>query len=696
MKAFLGAYFLAVFFFLTFFSSGFVDSQDGLQYLTIARRIYFDQTFEMPPTSYPETNIHMGTTKTADGRVYSPTGLGFTLALLPAVAFEDVMNRLAGVEPIVAFPLQNDWPVLLVASMTNAFFGAVIVVTLYAYLRTFTIKHTSAVAYSLLGVIATNLFPYTKHVFPHAMFVSSMLLVFYWLRRFGLSQKRWHLALAGVSFGLLVISYNPTFLLTLPAMALYYFFQRPVSFAQLRNPKWWLAFVFDILTLALNAAPFALLYLWFNWVRFGGGLSTGYGTAGIPLPPIPPAYVMFEGFWSLLFSPGKSIFLFSPVLVLLVTHWFKLGKKWRAEIVAATALFITYFYFIGTLLGDVDFLLWHGESSWGPRYMLPTIPLLYLLVVGIVVRFKRWQKVLIFLPLVLIGVGVQLVGMLQPYQIRFRELKTDVMINDRNFTVYEYGNQIPRYSPVFNMAKKLAYRLKNYRTLYGHGVYNVRLRDGFVRPFYVPGGFWREPLNSSAITFDQTAKNPVERFEFQLRNHQIDLTSSASATLSMTINGKLLENPIELVANEEEVVSLPVADFVQPGENKIVLTKQFNGVSNNDIKKQQVIFLQNLHINGQPQPIGGVDFPYVSQVSAGMFGVVYDYYGNTENTPWEIWHLHSGVFEETLDLWWLRPFHLWDLPARWFATLFVINFGGLLFFSGLAIVVSVKSRLSSR
>ena len=105
-----------------FFASGMIDSQDGFQYAAIARRIYFDQSFELPPEEYPDNNVHMS--KTEAEQRYSPTGLGYSLAMIPAVIGEDIFLRLSGEDRISGFPLNADWPVLLFVSMTNAVFGA--------------------------------------------------------------------------------------------------------------------------------------------------------------------------------------------------------------------------------------------------------------------------------------------------------------------------------------------------------------------------------------------------------------------------------------------------------------------------------------------------------------------------------------------------------------------------------------------
>src|SRR3989344_6258240 len=170
MKRFLIFYFLFLISFFSFFSSGFVDSQDGFQYLAVARRFYHNSTFALPEEEFPEINIHMTGDVGNEGKRYSPTGLGYTLALLPAVSVEDIFLKATNTKLITAFPLQSDWPVLLFASFTNSIFGAFLAVILYLYFVSFKIKHRQALIFSFFTIIATNLFPYTKHTFAHMMF----------------------------------------------------------------------------------------------------------------------------------------------------------------------------------------------------------------------------------------------------------------------------------------------------------------------------------------------------------------------------------------------------------------------------------------------------------------------------------------------------------------------------------------------
>ena len=673
MNRLLVYYFCFCFLFFSLLASGFVDSQDGLQYLTIARRFYYQHTFEMPPEQYPLENIYMSQTVNPDGKVYSATGLGYSLALLPAVIGEDIFLKLAGLDPISAFPLQNDWPVLLFASLTNAVFGALLTVTIFAYLQELNIKLKNALLLSFVLVVSTNLVIYAKHSFAHMMFVSFLTLGFYFLKRFAKTHSLKYLVWSGAALGMMVISYNQSYILVMPAFGLYYLFliKPKLSWQQLNQN------LIHTLFGLLGSLPFLVLYYLFNHLSLADNSSAPI--AGLDIPQVSPIYVIFEGIWGLLFSPGKSMFLFSPPLLILIFFWHKLRyKKMLPEIVSFMVLLIVYIYWIGSYLGGSNFLVWHGDSSWGPRYLLPTLPFLMILVGLIFTNLSNWEKRLVFWPLIILGVGIQILGLLFPYQIRFSGLPINIFVNETQFNVSEYGNLIPRYSPVLQAAKRLNWKFKNWQLEFDRSQYQTRLRDGFGLPFAVGNEAWRESLPSSQISFTNNSTNPIKQVSLSLINHQISPTSSYSAQINLFLNNSSSpQTSLELAVNKTATIELPLDLLKQ--NNVLQLETSFINSPTPLLKDKQVIFLQSFEINHQTQNLSALDYPYVSPISRQLFEAKYNYWGKIEQDAWTVWHMHSGVYEQTLDFWWLRPLNYWDLPVKFFALLLAADLGGLFF-----------------
>ena len=644
-------FFLFCFFFFSFFSSGFLDSQDGLQYLTIARRIYYDATFEMPSARYEEgrTNIHMNVFRTKDGKQYAPTGLGYSLALIPAVAIEELLLSSQGLQPLDAFPLQNDWPFLFAASMTNAFFGGLLAVFLAKLLCLYGFSKKESAWLAFIFLIGTNLFVYTKHSFAHILFISFLMMTFYYLKLFLMKGKKKLLIFSVLSFGVVLIAYNTSYLFTLPSIGIFYFTHK-VTQKDTTVLKKVGDILRDILLSCITLFPFYSINQWFLSFRqvdqVAQQLKYNYFTWLKP-------YVLLEGFWGILFSPGKSIFLFSPILLILLIFGFRLNrKKYWKEILSFGILFVTFFFFIGTLLGAEDYLLWHGDSSYGNRYMLVPLPFLLILVAFIYKELSKRAKLFIFYPLLILGLCIELVGILVPYQVRFGGLQTDTYFNGRNFNVYEYGNIIPRYSPIFTMSKILVKRLKHSREYFSHGTYNIKFKDGFDYPYDLGWSVWRS-IHPQALISLNDPKDEITKVALQIRNHQIDEESSYSA--QVTINA----NKIRILPSEEKIIELegPLDDLLR-------VQTTFLATSSSMLPKQQVLFLQAFWINNVPQNLKTIDYPYVSPLSQAVIGSEYTYWGNEQTDPWSIWHMHSGVYEQTYDLWWMRPFHYWDIPKE--------------------------------
>ncbi len=123
--------------------------------------------------------------------------------------------------------------------------------------------------------------------------------------------------------------------------------------------------------LALYLGPSLIIglgLLYFNYVRFGSIWETGYSrelSFGRP----------WVGSFGLLFSPGRGLFIYAPFMLLL---FFGLRPAWRRLprpyfwLIAAICLF--YWLFYGS------WFAWGGTWGWGPRFLLPILPLLMLFI----------------------------------------------------------------------------------------------------------------------------------------------------------------------------------------------------------------------------------------------------------------------------------------------------------------------------
>jgi hypothetical protein len=146
---------------------------------------------------------------------------------------------------------------------------------------------------------------------------------------------------------LLAVLAKPTGILLAPALSAYLLLRRTPAHLAL-----------------LPAAGGALglgLYFLYNLFRFGNVLTFGQAWV-FSLSTVP------AGLLGLLFSPGRGLLWYSPVVLLAILGFREAWKTRPLEALLLAGLFAGF-------LGLHSFYEnWHAGWSWGPRYLLPALP----------------------------------------------------------------------------------------------------------------------------------------------------------------------------------------------------------------------------------------------------------------------------------------------------------------------------------
>lgn len=209
---------------------------------------------------------------------------------------------------------------------------------------------------------------------PDVVFI--MAAIYYGMRyRTGLGAKNLYKCMIAVGLGF-IVRYDA--ILSVLPLSLYFFTGREDK----ADEK------FSLLKTAVVAAfllaPFFLINAYYSYYRFGDVFQSGHrlGTY-IPEKAFGIEFIP-QGLIGAFLSPGRSIFLFSPVLLLF--PFYIRGLKRRVDsgsftlfVSAAVVYTLFYCYFIG----------WYGDWCFGPRLFLPIVPFM---VLPLAAMFEGWIK----------------------------------------------------------------------------------------------------------------------------------------------------------------------------------------------------------------------------------------------------------------------------------------------------------------
>jgi hypothetical protein len=215
---------------------------------------------------------------------------------------------------------------------------------------------------ALLFGLTTIAWPYAKTFFGEPLSAFGLLLTFYSLLRWRQERAVVWALIGGIGAGLAVATVTAHIFLV-GALAVYGAFGTLAggSRAGDRRTSGWLW------TVAAFLGPLAaagVFLLWYNAVRFGNPLTTGYhfeSGEGFTTP-------ILQGLWGLLISPYRGLFWHTPLFVASLVGWYPFVRRHRAEGAVTTAMSLL-------LIGLYSaWWMWWGGFAWGPRFLVPLTP----------------------------------------------------------------------------------------------------------------------------------------------------------------------------------------------------------------------------------------------------------------------------------------------------------------------------------
>ena len=279
-------------------------------------------------------------------------------------------------EPILIGSSENVWSeqkntdyvMRLLALFTNAWVTALSAVLLYLITRRLGYHSQVALALTLLFGLATLAWPYAGLDFAESGIALALLGTLYFLLRGIQDQQLGWVLLAGIIIlgGIsirFVTALNLIILAPLPALVSLQSSQR-----LLRSIGWAFArtLVFIVPIAALGAVALAAIVTLFDVPAPRLADLVDYVTSWPDLPT-------WIGLYGNLLSPGKSVFIYAPPLILALFGSFPFiaRHKWWALPCAGIPLLYLIVY-----SSTAD---WYGGDSWGPRHLVPAVPLLLIM-----------------------------------------------------------------------------------------------------------------------------------------------------------------------------------------------------------------------------------------------------------------------------------------------------------------------------
>jgi hypothetical protein len=242
----------------------------------------------------------------------------------------------------------------------NICITATTVALLYLLGLRFWESERAALALALLYGFASLAWPYSQTFYREPLTGLALTLSFGALYAFRQRPQRKSLVLAAGAL-LLALATKLTALLAVPWLLAY-------SWAPLRawlsgKPHFWLLCVLGLIALALvvglGIAPKRETLLhYLQEVRHDLSYDAG-------------SFVR-QGLWGLLFSPGKGLLLYAPPVLLALLAFGPFVRRYPMEGLAIAGLSLSYVLAYSSRRG------WHGGLCWGPRYLLPVLPLMLL------------------------------------------------------------------------------------------------------------------------------------------------------------------------------------------------------------------------------------------------------------------------------------------------------------------------------
>lgn len=391
--------FVALFLALLLLGAGY-DASEGINHYELAQNLLHTGTLGLNNPTSPVFS------RGPDGRMYAMHEIGNALGMLPWIRVGNTATKLLNgrvpldkVDRVSTFLVCLNGPIELAALVTIFF---------WMLIRYFGIPAGVGLGTSVALGFATMLLQYSKQVYDGMLLSVLLLGALACAMRYAQRPRLWLAALSGLLLGYGVIT-------KIPAV-----FFIPAILVWLALSAWRASHDRGEVLKALGVACLPLLAAAI-WQGYYNHLRTG----SMWLPPVlvgrSAVYHSFVGgnffvaLTGVLLSPGKSIFLYSPPLLIGFLGWRAMLRERPREALMLMGFVLPFF------IWQCSWNYWTGDWGWGPRYFLIVIAPLFLPAVFWLRdapsrRRRLWMAVLVW------GLVIQVAAVWNNWQYRFAVL----------------------------------------------------------------------------------------------------------------------------------------------------------------------------------------------------------------------------------------------------------------------------------
>ena len=223
-----------------------------------------------------------------------------------------------------------------------------------------------------LTLIASAFFIYKSYAIHH-----QLSFICHYTRtdnkRNGRSRGIYYAGLGGLFLGLSILA-QPTSLVLIPGFIAF-------SIFSMRHHK--KALVSFLIALVITSFFVGLL----NYVRFGSFTSFGYGYYSSLA-----AHNGWRGLIGLFVSPGAGLIFYFPIAIMVPLAFKYIYRKNKALFFLSIYVIIINWLDIGTLSFGFEPYSWSGAIAWGPRYLIPVLPFLTIVLGALFQQFTSIQN----------------------------------------------------------------------------------------------------------------------------------------------------------------------------------------------------------------------------------------------------------------------------------------------------------------